>query len=153
MLEGVLVEERDAVTNELQAPLTSRLTHYVKRLFPHARLNLAEDLGPVALTRTATRPDALENLSWGTREQLGIFSRLAYADMLKEAGRPTLLMLDDAAVHTDSFRRNILKKALLEAAERHQILFFTCHPEAWDDLGVPMRAVEDLRAAAQAERI
>jgi uncharacterized protein YhaN len=57
-------------------------------------------------------------------------------------------MLDDAAVHTDATRRDALKRALLDAATRHQILLFTCHPELWDDLGVKQRAIDDLRAAA-----
>jgi hypothetical protein len=147
MLEETLVQERDAVTSELRAPLTERLGHYVRRLFPRSQLHLTDDLEPVSLTRE-DQPAPLESLSWGTREQLGIFARLAYADMLKDAGRPTLLMLDDAAVHTDSGRRAILKKALLDAATRHQILLFSCHPESWDDMGVPQRSIDDLRVPA-----
>jgi hypothetical protein len=33
---------------------------------------------------------------------MGVISRLAYADLLKEAGRPTLIILDDALVHSDA---------------------------------------------------
>jgi hypothetical protein len=30
-----------------------------------------------------------------------------------------------------------MKRILFDAASRHQILLFTCHPEKWQDLGVP----------------
>ena len=147
LLDKVLVEERDAAVAQLRAPLTERLGHYLKRLFPQSALELGDDLSPIALQRDG-RIDTLDALSFGTREQMGILARLAYADLLKASGRPTLLMLDDAAVHTDGTRRDALKRALLDAATRHQILLFTCHPELWDDLGVKQRAIDDLRAAA-----
>ena len=35
------------------------------------------------------------------REQMGLISRPAYADLLREAGRPTLVILDDALEHSD----------------------------------------------------
>jgi len=43
-------------------------------------------------------------MRFGAREQMGVISRVAYADLLKEAGRPTLIMLDDAHVHSDDER-------------------------------------------------
>jgi len=146
LLDEVLVDERDAAVAQLRAPLTERLGHYLKRIFPQASLALGDDLSPAALDR-AGREELLDALSFGTREQLGILTRLAYADLLQSSGRPTLLMLDDAAVHTDASRRDALKRALIDAATRHQILVFTCHPELWDDLGVRQRAVEDLKVA------
>jgi chromosome segregation ATPase len=147
LLDEVLVDERDAAVAQLRAPLTERLGHYLKRIFPASTLALGDDLSPATLDRNG-RADTLDALSFGTREQLGILARLAYADLLKASGRPTLLMLDDAAVHTDAARRDAIKRALIDAATRHQILVFTCHPELWDDLGVRQRALEDLKVAA-----
>jgi hypothetical protein len=147
LLDEVLVAERDAAVAQLRAPLTERLGHYLKRIFPQSTIALGDDLSPATLDRYG-RADTLEALSFGTREQLGILTRLAYADLLKASGRPTLLMLDDAAVHTDAARRDAIKRALIDAATRHQILVFTCHPELWDDLGVRQRAIDDMKAAA-----
>ncbi|CAB3793614.1 AAA family ATPase [Paraburkholderia fynbosensis] len=147
LLDEVLVDERDAAVAQLRAPLTERLGHYLKRIFPQSTIALGDDLSPATLDRHG-RADTLDALSFGTREQLGILTRLAYADLLKASGRPTLLMLDDAAVHTDAARRDALKRALIDAATRHQILVFTCHPELWDDLGVRQRAIGDLRVGA-----
>jgi uncharacterized protein YhaN len=76
-------------------------------------------------------------LSFGAREQLALIARLAYADVLQEAGRPTLLLLDDVLAHSDPHRLARMKPVLYDAATRHQVLLFSCHPEQWHDLGVP----------------
>jgi uncharacterized protein YhaN len=70
---------------------------------------------------------------------MGVVARLAYADLLQEAGKSTLLILDDALVHTDKDRLDQMKRVLYDAASRHQILVFSCHPQAWQDLGVAAR--------------
>ncbi|WP_308142728.1 AAA family ATPase [Burkholderia pseudomallei] len=147
LLESVLVDERDQTVAALRAPLTNRIGHYLKRLFPTAEMSVDESLAPATLQR-GLQSEELESLSYGTQEQLGILARLAYADLLKDAGRPTLLLFDDALVHTDDTRRDAVKRALLDAASRHQILIFTCHPSAWNDLGVKQRHLEDMRAAS-----
>ena len=86
--------------------------------------------------------------SFGAREQMGLISRLAYADLLKEAGRPTLIILDDALVHSDAQRLEQMKRILFDAGQRHQILLFTCHPGNWRDLGVAPRELAALRASS-----
>jgi uncharacterized protein YhaN len=85
-------------------------------------------------------------LSFGAREQMGIISRLAYAGLLRDAGRPTLIILDDALVHCDEERLAQMKRVLFDAATRHQILLFTCHPTKWRDLGVGARSLEAIRS-------
>lgn len=140
LLLKLLTDKRAAATQRLQAPLARRLNHYLALLFPEAALRLDDTLLPTALRRGGGE-DLLDALSFGTREQLGILARFAYADLLQEAGRPTLLLLDDALVHTDDARRDFMKRALFDAATRHQILMFTCHGEAWRDMGVEQRRI------------
>ncbi len=147
LLESILVDERDQTVSALRAPLTNRLGHYLKRLFPAAELSVDENLTPAALQRGLQSED-LMSLSYGTQEQLGMLARLAYADLLRDAGRPTLLLFDDALVHTDDNRRDAIKRALIDAASRHQILVFTCHPSEWNDLGVKQRHLDDIRTAS-----
>lgn len=118
-------------------------------LFPGATLSLGDDLTPALLTRgnatggnTAGGTRAtFDMLSFGAREQMALISRLAYADLLKEAGRPTLVILDDALVHSDGQRLGEMKRVLFDAAQRHQVLLFTCHPDAWRDLGAMPRPI------------
>lgn len=38
-----------------------------------------------------------------------------------------------------------MKRALFDAAQRHQVLLFTCHPAHWRDMGVPLRALDEGR--------
>ncbi|GAA5234166.1 AAA family ATPase [Verticiella sediminum] len=144
MLREALRERREAATSRLQAPLAERLAHYLRLLFGEASLQLDENLLPTQIVR----PDhtlGLDALSHGTQEQLGVLARIAYADILREAGRPTLLILDDALVHTDAQRLGWIKRALFDAATRHQVLVFSCHAAAWRDLGVAARELGDDR--------
>jgi hypothetical protein len=134
----------------LQAPLQKHLNHYLQLLFPQARLEIDENLSPGPLTRSSGNgheTGEFEALSFGAREQMGVICRLAYADLLREAGRPTLIILDDALVHSDEARLAQMKRVLFDAATRHQILLFTCHPAHWRDLGVGARSLDDLRVA------
>ncbi len=143
VLLELLKTGRQALTRRIQAPLQRHLNHYLHLLFPQARLDVDEDLLPERLVRTGADGavhEAVDALSFGAREQMGLISRLAYADLLREAGRPTLIILDDALVHSDHARLDGMKRILFDAAQRHQILLFTCHPERWRDLGA--RVVE-----------
>ena len=88
---------------------------------------------------------SFDSLSFGAREQMGVVTRLAYADLLREAARPTLVILDDALVHSDEQCIAQMKRVLFDAAQRHQVLLFTCHPAAWRDMGVPVRPLEEQR--------
>jgi len=118
--------------------LATRLNHYLNLLFPAASIRIGDDLSPQSLARGSAAA-SLASLSFGTQEQLGVLTRLAYADVLRDAGKPTLIVLDDALVHTDDKRREQMKRALFDAATRHQILMLTCHGEAWRDMGVSLR--------------
>jgi hypothetical protein len=140
-----LDEKRLATLARLQAPLQERLHHYLPLLMPGATVQMDAGLAPSALTRTQTgaAPESgpVQDLSFGAREQLGLISRFAYADLLQQAGRPTLLILDDSLVHSDVARRTQMKRVLFDAAQRHQVLLFTCHPEDWRDMGVELRTL------------
>lgn len=145
LLLGRLRDKRRALTQRLQAPLQKHLNHYLGLLFPGARIAIDDSLSPGPLTREGaggSESGEVEALSFGAREQMGVIARLAYADLLREAGRPTLVILDDALVHSDAARLDRMKRVLFDAATRHQILLFTCHPENWRDLGVQARTLD-----------
>ncbi|ARP79713.1 hypothetical protein CAL12_01985 [Bordetella genomosp. 8] len=142
--------KRDILTRQLQAPLRRGLQHYVDLLYPQAHIEINEDLMLGPLTRVGQRgPESslFEALSFGAREQLGVIARLAYADLLRAAGRPTLIILDDALVHSDDARLGQMKRALFDAGTRHQLLLFTCHPSNWRDIGVVPRPLGEARGA------
>ncbi|MGE4239788.1 AAA family ATPase [Ramlibacter sp.] len=141
-LLGLLQEKRAALARRIRAPLQVRLNHYLQIQYPGVQIELDEMLRPSRITRQG--PHGFETakfgeLSGGEREQLGIIARLAYADLLREKGKPTLLMLDDALVNTDRERLAQMKRVLYDAAQRHQVIVFTCHEENWGDMGVVAR--------------
>jgi uncharacterized protein YhaN len=140
----LLNEKRSELARRLRAPLQKHLNHYLQILFPGAQIDVCEDLSPGLITRVGANGDEsgeFEELSVGAREQMGVVARLAYADLLQAAGKPTLLILDDALVNTDQERLGQMKRVLYDAASRHQILIFSCHPQAWLDLGVAARSL------------
>lgn len=147
LLLELLQSKRQALTRRLQAPLQKHLDHYLSVLFPQATLEVDDALIPGTFTR-GNELGQVSELSFGAREQMGLISRLAYADLLREAGRPTLIILDDTLVHSDTRRLAGMKRILFDAAQRHQILLFTCHPENWRDLGVEARDLEALKAVS-----
>lgn len=145
LLHQLLSEKRQQLTRRLQAPLQKHLDHYLQLLFPQATLEVDENLMPGRLLRQGQDAGEFDALSFGAREQMGLISRLAYADLLREAGRPTLIILDDALVHSDQPRLGQMKRILFDAAQRHQVLLFSCHPDKWRDMGVPVRELESLK--------
>src|SRR5690606_21103965 len=107
LLTRLLQEKRRDLTRRLQEPLQRHISHYLALLFAGASVEIGEDL----TVGQGSRPTAggleltlLKDQSFGTREQICLIARLAYADLLREAGRPTLVILDDALVHSDTQR-------------------------------------------------
>ena len=148
-LLDILERRRAAGQQRLLAPLQTRVDHYLRLIFPDEQLVMDAGLVPGGLlTQDGRNGGDYEEQSFGTREQLGLVCRLAYADLLQQSGAPTLLVLDDALVHTDKDRLDRLKRVLYDASQRHQVLLMTCHPDRWRDLGVPVREMsEALRPA------
>lgn len=140
-----LEAKRNATMQRLQAPLLQRLKHYLQLLFPGSSMELDAGLAPQKLVRRLasgqTEVGNVDALSFGAREQLHLISRFAYADLLAAAGKPTLLILDDALVHSDDSRLAQMKRVIFDSAQRHQVLLFTCHPNVWRDVGVSVRSI------------
>lgn len=70
-----------------------------------------------------------EALSRGAREQLYLAFRLAWIEEQARRGRSMPLVLDDILVNADPMRQRVMVDVLREFAERHQVLFLTCHPD------------------------
>lgn len=144
-LLNVLNEKRAEVARGIRAPLQKHINHYLGIQFPGMSIELDEGLRPRRMTRGGPfgpETGPFEEMSGGEREQIGVIARLAYADLLKEAGKPTLVMLDDSLVNCDLDRLAQMKRVIYDAAQRHQILIFTCHEALWRDIGVAPRTLQ-----------
>ncbi len=115
-------------------PIVAKLVPYLRRLIPDAVPTVDEDLILTGIERGGVT-EVFEELSIGTREQLAVLIRLAYADLLSEAGEPVTVILDDALVNSDDERRERMKAILYQAAQRYQILLLTCHGREYRDTG------------------
>lgn len=124
--------QRDAARRYL-APVTQRVAPYVARLLPNATLAFTEDLRPQLLVRGGCEESA-DDLSKGTQEQLAVLTRIAFADLLIEKGKPASLVLDDALVFADDDRFEIMLEILAEAARRMQVIILSCRTRAYRGL-------------------
>ena len=132
-LRDVLSEERRRVVERLTVPVMQRVRPYLVSLFPGSELDLGEELGMVGL-RGETVREPFEELSGGAQEQLALLTRIGLAEVL--AGEGTLpLVLDDSLVNTDSERIRQIHRLLFRAADRLQVLVFSCHDVFFDGLG------------------
>ncbi len=68
------------------------------------------------------------SLSRGSVEQLYLCLRLGLAETFAERSESLPFILDDVLVNFDPGRAASVAEALADTAERHQVLFFTCHP-------------------------
>ncbi len=137
-LEASLQRAREAVAR----PVVERLVVYLRQLIPGAEPVIDETLGLVGLRRNGV-VERFEQLSIGTREQLAVLVRLAYADLLAEVGVPVSVVLDDALVNSDDERRDRMKRILFQAAKRYQIVVLTCHGREYRDAGGYFVRLED----------
>ena len=143
LLRDTLLQADREARERYLAPLMTRLSPYLQALFPRARLSLRDDFQIAGLSRLDSLSqgsadgddEAFDSLSHGTREQIAILSRLAFADMLLQSGRPAFLVLDDALAFADPVRMERMFDILTDAGRRMQILVLTCREDLAAGLG------------------
>jgi len=110
-------------------PVAARLERLAPRVLADARVAMDATFTLTGLSR-AGHEEAVGRLSDGTREQLAILARLAYARVLADAGHPVPLVLDDALVFADDGRLDAMIAVLAEASRHHQVIVLTCHAQS-----------------------
>jgi hypothetical protein len=134
-LRRALEEARTQARDAYFGPVLRELQPLLAILHPGAQLTIDDtSLLPATLTRNG-QIEALEILSGGTREQVAILTRLAFARLFATAGRPIPVILDDALVHSDDDRIEAMFDALHRTARDQQILVLTCRQRAFAALG------------------
>ena len=139
--------ERDAKEAFL-GPVLKTIEPFLRLLFPGARLALDEETLEITGVIRDGQEEPYAALSIGTREQLCILVRLAFAVFLREKGYPAAVILDDALVYADDERFERMQLALRKAAETVQILILTCRARDWRQFGAPIRRLADAATTA-----
>ena len=134
LAETLRTAESDARERYL-APVVNRIHPYLQMLFPDAEICIGEDLYVTGMSRHAGYEESFDHLSMGTQEQIAVLVRLAFAEMLIDQGAPAAVVLDDALVFSDDQRMRLMFDILSHAAQRVQILVFTCREQLFEGLG------------------
>lgn len=134
------------------SPVVSRVRPYLQMLFPNAEIGMDEYLHITGMSRREGYEESFDRLSMGTQEQIAVLVRLAFAEMLIDQGAPAAVVLDDALVFSDDQRMQLMFDILSHAAQRVQILVFTCREQLFEGLGAHLLQLapadpESLRSA------
>lgn len=135
LLLEAMDEARDKARDRLLAPLQERVGPYLSSVFGSARARFAEGFALDGLQRDGREPEAIDRLSDGTQEQLGLIARLAYARLIADRGEALPVILDDPLVYSDAERIEQMFGALRDASAVHQVVVLTCREEAFAALG------------------
>lgn len=146
LVETLSIAERDAKEAFLE-PVIKRVDPFLRLLMPEARITLDEETLEITGVARDGREEPYGMLSIGTREQLSVLVRLAFAVYLQEKGVPAAVILDDALVYADDDRFERMQLALRKAAATVQILILTCRARDWRQFGAPIRRLGDGRKA------
>lgn len=133
-LRDALAAARAAARERYLAPVADELAPLLGLVLDGAELRLHPTrLLPETLARDGVEED-LAQLSGGTREQIAILTRLAFARLLARSGRATPVILDDALVFADDIRLARLLAAIGTVATDVQIILLTCRERVFSDL-------------------
>ena len=130
LLRDTLESARNETAAKFVGPVAKRAKRYITQLLPDCDLTFSEDLTLASVTRTGV-DESCANLSRGTQEQLAVLTRIAFAELLLEQGKPVSLILDDPLVYSDDGRLDTMIEILADAATRMQIILLTCRDRAF----------------------
>lgn len=134
LIATLTTAERETKQRYLE-PVIRRVTPYLRSLFPGAEIDCDDALRITGLTREVLGKQDFDRLSDGTQEQIAVLSRLAFAEMLTDQGKPAMVILDDALAYSDAERLERMFDVLTLAAAKTQILVLTCREDLFARLG------------------
>jgi DNA repair exonuclease SbcCD ATPase subunit len=140
LYETLAQAEREAKDRWLE-PVRQRAKPYLRLLQPHSDIVLNEQTLEIEHLVRKDVSEPFHSLSVGAREQVAVITRLAMAELLRAAGGPSMLILDDALVNSDQPRLERMHLVLNKAAEQLQILILTCRERDFLQLGAAIRRI------------
>jgi hypothetical protein len=130
LLRNTLEAARNETSARFVGPVARRAKGYIERLLPGCELAFSDSMALESVIRAGTEEQS-DSLSRGTQEQLAILTRIAFADMLRDQGKPISLILDDPLVYSDDARLDTMIDILTEAASQMQVILLTCRDRAF----------------------
>lgn len=130
LLRNTLEAARNETSARFVGPVARRAKGYIERLLPGCEPAFSDSMALESVIRAGTEEQS-DSLSRGTQEQLAILTRIAFADMLRDQGKPISLILDDPLVYSDDARLDTMIDILTEAASQMQVILLTCRDRAF----------------------
>lgn len=130
LLRNTIEVARSETSARFVGPVARRAKSYIERLLPGCELGFSDSMALESVIRAGTEEQS-DSLSRGTQEQLAILTRIAFADLLRDQGKPISLILDDPLVYSDDARLDTMIDILSEAASHMQVILLSCRDRAF----------------------
>jgi hypothetical protein len=141
LLHETLAEAQRETRDRWLGPVRERAAPYLRLVQPNSDIVLNEDTLEIeSLIRNGVS-EPFGGLSVGAREQIAVITRLALAEILRSANRPSAIILDDALVNADEGRLHRMHLVLQRAAQTMQVLILTCRERDFVQLGAPIKRI------------
>ena len=128
-------KRRQEARQRYVAPFKERIEQFGRIVFDSTfDVELDEQLGIARRTLNGITLD-VEQLSTGTREQLGILARLACAAIVSPDGNGVPVVIDDALGWSDPTRLQRMGAAIAAAGKHYQVIVLTCTPGRYAHVG------------------
>ncbi len=124
----MLNEAKEQFQNKVQDGVFERASHYMRQLTDGVSEAIRKDGDSYyVLDRDGTRR-SVSQLNRSHAERLLLCVRLGYIDNYCENREPLPIVLDDVLVNFDPKHQALAVRTIVELAERHQVIYLTCHP-------------------------
>jgi uncharacterized protein YhaN len=116
---------------ERQPGVVRRASEYLQAITAGRYLRIQYPLGASQpmIVEAGERQKGIDQLSRGLAGQVYLAIRFGYIDEYTETAQSLPVIFDDVLVNFDNERSRQACRAIGELARRHQVLYFTCHPE------------------------
>ena len=139
LLHDILAQAQRETRDRWLGPVRERAAPYLRLIQPDSDIMLNEGTLEIEGLMRRGVNEPFGGLSVGAREQVAVITRLALADILNGAKRPSAIILDDALVNTDEERLHRMHLVLQRAGQSMQILILTCREQDFVQLGAPLK--------------
>jgi len=125
----LLSETRSRYERERQPDVIRAATAHFERITGgrYARIVAPPGDASVRVETEVGEAHATSELSRGTAEQLYLSLRFGLIEEFARLAEPLPVVMDDILVNFDADRADRAAAAIRDLAERHQVLYFTCH--------------------------
>lgn len=125
----LLTETRSRYERERQPDVVRSATDHFARITDgrYARIVAPPGEGGVRVETEGGEARATDELSRGTAEQLYLALRFGLIEEFARSAEPLPVVMDDIVVNFDVDRAARAAAAIRDLADRHQVLYFTCH--------------------------